>query len=97
MAKAQDNCDPKDKWPLRNDCDVKNIRARRGALGTVFRAANAGVQALFRRGVIPASSIRPEFHCTPRPEYVLTPVYNEHRDFVYNEDGVLVFCEIRIV
>jgi hypothetical protein len=94
---AHDTCDPKDKWPLRNDCDAKNIRARRGALATVFRAASAGVQTLFRRGVLPASTIRPAFHCVPRPEYVLTPVYNEKRQFVYNEDGVLVFCEIRIV
>jgi len=115
---AHDPCDPKDKWPLRNDCDTKNIRARRGALGVVFRTASAGIQTLFRRGlpgvinlrnysagfqilfrrgVIPASSIRPEFHCTPQPQYVLTPVYNEERKFVYNEDGALVFCEIRIV
>lgn len=176
-----DTCDPKDKWPLRNDCDAKNIRSRRAALSPSLRAANAGVQiafrrglsadnnirkhnaapqtsfrrgvttvspirpefhdtvnfrsrrdalgdifhkanaivrtlfrhglpasfdlrnysagfqVLFHRGMIPASSIRPEFHCTPRPAYVLTPVYNEKREFVYNEAGVLVFCEIQIV
>ena len=178
---AQDSCDPKDKWPRRNDCDTKNIRPRSAGTGILTRTANAGagllfrrglpvpaaareaktgvqssfrrglpipiadreassgtpmifrnglpvpillrtadagvqlllryglplpiftraanvgLQLLFREGIIPPSLLRPEYHCAIPPEYVLTPVYNEQRQFVYNEDGVLVFCEIRVV
>jgi len=115
---AKDSCDPRNRWPQKNDCELKNLRPRNNGtgivfrtaksgveplryknagMGTPFRTANAGLHGIFRRGMPVEPAFRSEYHCEVPGEFVLTPLYNERRQYVYNENGVLVFCVVKVV